>query len=293
MKLLNFKKDNEISIGLLTEKGILDINKAAKKFNKNIPKNLDALVKDAKFLPIIEKIAEQVEKNNGLSSLYLSEDDIQFMTTILNPEKILCVGLNYLSHAEEAGFELPKAPVLFSKFNNSLAAHKQEIKLPKISKKIDYEAELVIIIGKEAKDVEEVDALSYVFGYSVGNDLSARDLQKASSQWLIGKTLDDFAPIGPYLATHENMDPSDLKIECKVNGETRQSSTTKDMIFDCKAIISYISKHMTLKPGDIIFTGTPQGVILGYPEDKQIWLKSGDVVEVTIENIGTLKNKLI
>ena len=182
--------------------------------------------------------------------------------------------------------------VLFSKFNNALSAHKQEIDLPKNAEHFDYEAELIIVIGKEASNISKEDALSYVFGYTVGNDLSARDLQFRSGQWLLGKTCDQFAPTGPYLVTADELDPTNLDIELKVNGEVKQSANTRDMIFDCATIVSYLSQHMTLKPGDIIFSGTPDGVILGYPEEQRVWLKSGDEVQVTIENIGTLTNIL-
>ena len=183
-------------------------------------------------------------------------------------------------------------PILFyfSKFNNALAAHHQAISLPEDAKKFDYEAELVIVIGKEASKITKEEALSYVFGYTVGNDFSARDLQFRSGQWLLGKSCDDFAPIGPYLVTSDEINPQNLDITCTVNGELRQSANTRDMIFDCATIISYVSQFMTLKPGDLIFSGTPEGVILGYPEESQQWLKPGDKVIVSIESIGELVN---
>ena len=174
--------------------------------------------------------------------------------------------------------------------NNTLAGY-NTIRLPKNAEKFDYEVEMVIVIGKEAKNVSKDEALSYVFGYTVGNDLSARDLQ-FRSEWLLGKTCDHFGPIGPYLVTADELDPTNLNIQCSVNGEVRQSANTRDMIFDCATLVSYLSEHMTLKPGDIIFSGTPEGVILGYPEDQQVWLKSGDEVQVSVENIGTLVNVL-
>lgn len=292
MKLFHFKKDQEIRIGLVNKHGFLDLSKAGEKFGENLPRTLDELGGDPKSLDLVRKVADQV-KDDTSSSLYLKEEEIQYLPVILNPEKIVCAGLNYLAHIREGNFECPEVPVLFSKFNNSLAGHNQKIPLPKASQKIDYEAELVIVMGKEAKDVEENDALSYVFGYTIGNDLSARDLQNKTSQWLLGKTLNGFAPVGPFIVTQDDIDASNLEIGCKVNGEVRQASNTGDMLFNCQSIISYISKHMTLKPGDLIFTGTPQGVMLGYPKDKQVWLKSGDQVEVTIEKIGTLKNILI
>ena len=201
-----------------------------------------------------------------------------YAPVVTKPEKIICVGLNYADHAKEANMDIPDYPVLFSKFNNALAAHKQVISLPKKAEKFDYEAELVIVMGKEATKVSKEEALSYVFGYTVGNDFSARDLQFRTGQWLLGKSCDDFAPIGPYIVTSDEIDPQNLEISCKVNGEIRQSAHTRDMIFDCATIISYLSQYMTLKPGDLIFTGTPEGVIVGYPEEQQQWLKSGDEV---------------
>jgi 2-keto-4-pentenoate hydratase/2-oxohepta-3-ene-1,7-dioic acid hydratase in catechol pathway len=291
MKLLNYVLDGEQCIGVKVEEGILDIKQAAKRFEEKIPSSLDELINSSKITSI-QKLVERAI-NEDLDSLLVNEGAIEYLPVVSNPEKIVCVGLNYLSHIEEAKtVDVPETPVLFSKFNNALAAQNEIISLPKVGEKFDYEAELVIVIGKEIKDVEENEALSAVFGYSVGNDLSVRDLQFTSSQWLLGKSLDGFAPVGPYVVTADSIDPTDLNIECKVNGEVRQSSNTKHMIFNCATIISYISKHMTLKPGDLIFTGTPEGVILGYPENEQKWLKPGDELEVTIEKIGSLKNKL-
>ncbi len=290
MKLLHFKRFDGVGIGLLTDKGILDIKSVGEKFNEGLPDSLDNLIKDEFSL---HKIKELEEKASNYSALYLREEDLEFLPIILKPEKIICVGLNYRKHAIEGGFEIVEYPVLFNKYNNALAAHKQEIKIPKASKEIDYEAELVIVIGREGKDIIESDALNYVFGYSIGNDLTDRELQRRSSQWMLGKSLDRFGPVGPYIVTRDEVNPDGLKIESRVNGELRQSSTTEDMIFNCKTIISYTSKYMTLKPGDIIFTGTPEGVILGYPKEKQVWLKAGDKIEVNIEKIGSLKNRLV
>ena len=291
MKLLQFKHEDKVRLGIATDQGVLDVNEASAKFQIEVANNIDRLI-DAgdKGMEALRKLIEQA---SGVSELFLKEDEIEYLPVISHPEKIICVGLNYKPHVEESNMELPSSPVLFSKFNNALAAHNQNIKLPSVAKKFDYEAELVMIIGKTAENVKEENALSYVFGYSAGNDLSARDLQLKTGQWLIGKTLNHFAPVGPYLVTADEIDPSNLDIQCKVNGEVRQSNNTKNMIFNCATLISYISQHMTLKPGDVIFTGTPEGVILGYPEDEQVWLKSGDKVEVSIEKIGTLKNTLI
>jgi 2-keto-4-pentenoate hydratase/2-oxohepta-3-ene-1,7-dioic acid hydratase in catechol pathway len=188
--------------------------------------------------------------------------------------------------------DLPTNPVIFSKFNNALAAHKQTIIVPRMTEQMDYEAELVMVIGKTAQNVSREEALNYVLGYSIGNDLSARDLQFKTPQWLLGKTCDQFAPIGPYMVTASEIDPNALNISCTVNGETNQSANTRDMIFDCATIVSYLSQYMTLKAGDLIFTGTPSGVVLGFPENERVWLKSGDVIEVEIEKLGKLSNRL-
>lgn len=286
MKLINFYVEDQIRVGIKTDQGIIDVEKAAKQHDIYVPTTIEQIIAGG------EQHLLQLKKLLEINSDVLSEENIRYAPAITKPEKIICVGLNYVPHVNEAQLEIPKEPVLFSKFNNALASHQQTIPLPKTDHKIDYEAELVLVIGKEASNVSKEDALSYVFGYSIGNDLSARSLQFVSGQWLLGKSLDHFAPIGPYLVTSDEIDPHNLDIQCKVNGEIRQSANTKDMIFDCSNIISYVSKHMMLKPGDVIFTGTPEGVILGYPEEKRVWLKSGDKVEVTIEKLGTLKNIL-
>ena len=278
MKLANFKVGNEIHLGIKVEQGIIDASSVAL--------SIDEVIAGGE--KVLKKLSELIEKEDKI----IPEDKVVYGPCVTNPEKILCVGLNYLSHGEECNMNIPTSPVLFSKFNNSLAAHKQVINLPKSAYKFDYEAELVIVLGKEAIRVSKEEALSCVFGYTTGNDLSARDLQFVSGQWLLGKTCDGFAPIGPYLITGDELDPNNLDIKCEVNGEVRQASNTSDMIFDCATIISYISNYMTLKPGDIIFSGTPSGVMLGYPEGEQNWLKAGDKVTISIENIGTLVNVL-
>jgi 2-keto-4-pentenoate hydratase/2-oxohepta-3-ene-1,7-dioic acid hydratase in catechol pathway len=236
-----------------------------------------------------EALTELLSSPDELTPL---EDGGSFRACVLAPQKIIMVGLNYRRHAEEAKSPIPDTPMLFGKFNNALAAHGDVIRLPtKYAAAFDYEAELIIVIGRLAADVPEAEALDYVFGYSVGNDLSARDLQRRTSQMLLGKSLDGFAPIGPWLTGSGLVDrPDDLKIICSVNGQIRQSSSTSDMIFSCRQIVSYISRYMTLLPGDIIFTGTPEGVAAGYPEGEWPWLKPGDNVSVSIEQLGTLTN---
>ena len=286
LKFVNFQLNNQIRLGVKVKNGIMDIAQVSDAYSLGVPKTIEQIIAAGKS--VNEKLQKYVES----TSFLIDEDNIVYAPCVTNPEKIICIGLNYLDHANESKMEIPLSPVVFSKFSNALAGNKQEILLPINAKQFDYEAELVIVIGKTAESVSRENAMSYIFGYTIGNDLSARDLQFRTGQWLLGKTCDGFAPIGPYLVTADEVNPSDLEISCRVNGELRQQGNTKNMIFDCAYIVSYLSQHMTLKPGDIIFTGTPAGVILGYPEEKRVWLKSGDEVSVSIEKIGTLINKL-
>ena len=286
LKFVNFQLNSQIRLGVKVENGIMDIAQVSDAYSLEVPNTIEQIIAAGKS--VIEKLQKYVES----TSFLIDEDNIVYAPCVTNPEKIICIGLNYLDHANESKMEIPLSPVVFSKFSNALAGNKQEILLPINAKQFDYEAELVIVIGKTAESVSRENAMSYIFGYTIGNDLSARDLQFRTGQWLLGKTCDGFAPIGPYLVTADEVNPSDLEISCRVNGELRQQGNTKNMIFDCAYIVSYLSHHMTLKPGDIIFTGTPAGVILGYPERERVWLKSGDEVSVSIEKIGTLINKL-
>jgi len=286
MKLVHLKVGQQIHLGIQSENGIIDVERSAERNHVNMPLTMEQVMEGGE--KCLAQLAELIKKE----VVMIPDEDVVYAPCVTNPEKILCVGLNYLSHGEECNVEIPTTPTLFSKFGNALTAHNQKIRLPKFAEKIDYEAELVIVIGKEAVNVTKESALSYVFGYTAGNDLSARDLQFRTGQWLLGKTCDQFAPVGPSLVTADEVNPNNLDISCEVNGSLRQSSNTSNMIFDCASIISYASQYMTLKPGDIIFTGTPSGVTLGYPENEQCWLKSGDTVKVSIEKIGTLVNVL-
>jgi len=214
---------------------------------------------------------------------------------LCNPKKILCVGLNYKNHAKETGGEPPKEPVIFSKFNDALASHEQEIPLPHWHRCYDYEAELVVVMGKplyHAASREEARAA--IGGYTCGNDLSARDCQFRSNQWLLGKSLAGFAPVGPRIVPAEEFDPDQPhRIACAVNGVTVQEDDLSNMLFSCAEIVEYISQFLPLSPEDLIFTGTPSGVILGRPKEQRAWLKPGDEVAVTIDGIGTLRNRLV
>ncbi len=218
------------------------------------------------------------------------EDDL--LPPITDPGKILCIGLNYRRHAAESGLEAPKSPVMFSKFRNALARPGAAVALPPSAREYDYEGELVAVIGRRCSHVSERDALKFVAGYTIGNDLSARDLQFRTSQWLLGKTLDGFLPLGPALVTSDEVpDPQDLRLRTRLNGEVRQDSSTADMIFSVAELVSYASTYFTLEPGDLIVTGTPEGVIMGMPDKN--WLKPGDEVTVEIDGLGTLRTPLI
>ncbi|MDD5170262.1 MAG: fumarylacetoacetate hydrolase family protein [Syntrophales bacterium] len=289
MTFLTMRKNGVCSLGVKTNKGILDVKAAAKLFRKKVPTLIDDVIQGGdQGLTALVRTALGSSKAAGV---FLDESKIEFGPCVTNPEKILMLGFNYRKHAMETNTPIPTSPVLFTKCNNALNSHNGIIKLPtNVATKFDYEVELVVVMGKTAHRVSEADALSYVFGYCTGNDFSARDLQRKTSQFLLGKTSDGFAPLGPYLVTADQIpDPNNLKLECYVNGERRQSNNTSDMIFNVATIISYASQHFTLKPGDIFFTGTPEGVIFGMPPEKQVWLKAGDKLITVIEKLGELK----
>ena len=290
LTLLTLVHDGRSCLGVKTDKGILNVPHAARLLSMPAPGTMDELLHNEDG-PRLNELVDAALHSQEADGALLAEDSIEYGPVVTCPEKIICIGLNYRRHAKEVNLAIPKQPVLFSKFNNALSAHRRAIKLPvHVAQKFDYETELVIVMGKQAKNVPAQDALSYVAGYCTGNDFSARDLQfDSGGQWLLGKTPDQFAPVGPYMVTADQVNPDKLKIECRVNGELRQSSNTDDFIFNCAEIISYISRHMTLCPGDIIFTGTPEGVILGYPKDKQVWLKAGDRLACRVEGLGELE----
>jgi 2-keto-4-pentenoate hydratase/2-oxohepta-3-ene-1,7-dioic acid hydratase in catechol pathway len=221
------------------------------------------------------------------------ETELELAPCVYQPGKIVAVGLNYRRHAQETGAPIPETPILFSKFNNTLAANCQAVALPTVASQYDYEVELGAVIGRRAANVPVEQALDYVLGYCTANDLSARDLQMRTSQWLLGKTLDGFCPVGPYLVTRDEVpDPQKLALHTWVNGEQRQNSNTADMIFSVAEVVSYASRYMTLDPGDLIITGTPEGVILGMPQPR-VWLKPGDEVVVEVEGLGKLVTPLV
>jgi 2-keto-4-pentenoate hydratase/2-oxohepta-3-ene-1,7-dioic acid hydratase in catechol pathway len=215
----------------------------------------------------------------------------QWRPLVEAPSKILCIGRNYKAHAEETQDAVPTIPIVFDKMKNALAAPGDVVPLPRASEQVDYEAELVAVIGRRAYQVAEADALRYVAGYTAGNDVSARDLQFRTEQWLIGKSCERFAPLGPYLVTPDEVgDPQQLTIQLRRNGELVQNANTAAMIFSCAYLIHYLSGIFPLEPGDVIFTGTPEGVIIGMPAERRRWLEPGDTTEVIIERVGRLTN---
>jgi 2-keto-4-pentenoate hydratase/2-oxohepta-3-ene-1,7-dioic acid hydratase in catechol pathway len=218
--------------------------------------------------------------------------------TLLAPvpdaRKIVCIGLNYRDHAAESGVPVPTEPVLFSKYPTALIGQGAPIVLPRVSQEVDYEAELVVVIGRKGRHIPAQRALEYVGGYAVGHDVSARDwqLNKPGKQWMAGKTFDTFAPVGPELVTPDEVpDPHNLGIRLRLNGQTMQDSSTSQLVFGVYELIAYLSQVFTLEPGDLIFTGTPPGV--GMARKPPVWLKAGDIVEVEIDRLGTLKNTVI
>ena len=208
------------------------------------------------------------------------------------PGKVICIGLNYRRHALETGSVVPTTPVVFGKFNNAVVASGKAVELPSTAEQYDYEAELGVVIGRRAVSVSEHEALDYVWGYCNCNDISARELQRRTTQYMLGKTLDGFLPVGPVLVSSDEVgDPQDLTIQAWLNGELRQSSRTSDMVFSVAEIISYISRYIPLEPGDFIATGTPEGVILG--RNPKVWMKAGDLVDVEVDGLGRLTTPLV
>jgi len=301
MKLAQFKTENsaEQRLGLLLGDVVCDVAelaRAVKTIGPNsdewlleINSTLELAHRGAAGLREIDSLLTTIAPGKGrLPIAAYSIDSIRFLPAV-HASKILAIGRNYADHAIEGGSAPPKAPLIFNKLPNSLSAHDEPIVLPTISEQVDYEAELAVVIGRTARRVTEADALDYVFGYTLINDVSARDLQYGDGQWTRGKGLDTFAPLGPFITTRDEIaDVHALKIEGRLNGEVMQSSNTGKMIFKVPYLISYISQGITLEPGDVIATGTPDGV--GVFRKPPVLLKAGDVFEVEIEKLGLLRN---
>jgi 2-keto-4-pentenoate hydratase/2-oxohepta-3-ene-1,7-dioic acid hydratase in catechol pathway len=293
MRLVTYERDGKWRAGIAIEDKVVDAAAAA-----NISMAADWISNRAiiQLLPDqqlrLEEAAHRLAGSRPAPINVFPVQDLRLGPPIPDPDKIICLGLNYRSHAEEAGFAIPTVPILFAKYRNALNGPTSSIILPDMSKEIDYEAELAVVIGKPCKDITAAQALEeHVAGYMAFNDVSARDLQMRTGQWLSGKTLDTFAPCGPALVIDEINDPQNLNISTRLNQQTLQQSNTCNMIFSVAETISYISQLMTLEPGDIIATGTPEGV--GFKRNPPIFLQDGDVVEVEVEGIGTLRNPVV
>ena len=280
--------DAEPWAGIVHESGdVINIGAAAAQAGIDLPTQLVDILQEWEWetkLELVETYA--VENDVGI------EDPSSSVQTapILSPEKVVACGLNYRDHAEEGGHDIPESPVLFAMFPRSLIGPDEDIEWnSSLTQKVDYEAELVVVIGSEAKEVDPDEAWDAIAGYTVGNDVSARDLQHGDGQWVRGKSLDRFAPIGPELVTRDEVDdPHSLEIWTEVNGERVQSSSTDELIFGVNELVSFCSQAFTLSPGDVLFTGTPPGV--GVYREPPILLDDGDEVSVGIEELGVLRN---
>ncbi len=247
----------------------------------------------AEFLELRAAMPALLPASLDLSALPSTPlDQVTLLPPVPYPEKVICIGLNYRDHAREAGVEIPKYPVFFAKYRNTLVGPAAPIVLPRVSERVDYEAELAVVIGRRGRHIAESAAMDYVAGYMALDDVSARDYQFRGPQWLPGKTFDTFAPCGPFLVTADEIpDPHALGIRLRLNGEVMQDSSTRELIFSIPQLISYISDVVTLAPGDIISTGTPPGV--GFARKPPVYLKAGDVVEVEVEQVGSIRNPVV
>ncbi|WP_237558768.1 fumarylacetoacetate hydrolase family protein [Candidatus Methanodesulfokora washburnensis] len=274
MRIARFRFNGKISYGIVLGEKVIPAEKLG------IPETVE------EFIASGIKVSPEGKEGIPLSK-------VELLAPLSNPPKIICLGLNYFDHAEEQGREPPKDPVIFLKPRTSIAGPFEDIPVPfDYTTQVDYEVELAVVIGRKGKRIPEEEAMNYVFGYMVFNDLSARDIQFGDKQWTRGKSLDKFAPMGPWITTRDEIrDPYSLRMRTLVNGEVMQDSSTAKMAIKIPRIISVLSKGMTLEPGDIIATGTPAGV--GVFRNPQRFLKPGDIVEVEIENLGFLRNRIV
>lgn len=286
MKLLTFRIDNKVRPGVLDGDKVIDLAAAGLPVDEN--GDLMAIVRGGDA--VLDRIKEAV-KSPGAKRYRLA--DVKVMAPLLAPSKIIAVGLNYIDHCKEANLPVPAEPVLFSKFPNSITGPYDDLSWPAIvSKEVDYEVELGIVIGKRGRDISEKDAMSYVYGYAVVNDVSARDQQFANAkQWDRGKSFDTFCPWGPYIVTRDEIaDPHNLGVRTILNGKEMQNSNTRNLIFNIPQIIAYASQGTTLMPGDLIPTGTPFGV--GFSRKPPVFLQDGDECVCEVDQIGAIRNRV-
>lgn len=278
--IVRFKRpDGSIAWGWRSQQGIQDLCAA----DDSLPTSTRELI--LRWKELQSRIVSLIKK------LGPCDQPLELLCPLDTPGKILCIGLNYRDHAIETNAPIPEEPIVFSKAPSSLIGPEDPIEIPSISQQVDYEAELVVVVGERLKKSSQEQAQQAIFGYTAGNDISARDWQKGKpgKQWLLGKSFDTFAPIGPAIALASSiLDPQNLKIQSRLNGQLMQDSSTRELIFSPAMLLSYISQVLTIEPGDLLFTGTPAGV--GVARDPQVFLKPGDRIEVQIESIGTLSN---
>eukprot|EP01088_Endostelium_zonatum_P019595 TRINITY_DN6845_c0_g3_i1.p1 TRINITY_DN6845_c0_g3~~TRINITY_DN6845_c0_g3_i1.p1 ORF type:complete len:333 (+),score=74.07 TRINITY_DN6845_c0_g3_i1:48-1001(+) len=307
LKLVTFgTKKVSPRVGVVRGSQVVDLQESSRNESRHLFSDMRTFLKNRdQAYGVIEEL---LKDESRLSTQQLS--DVELHAPISNPEKVICVGLNYFDHAKECGLPVPPEPVMFNKFNSTIISYNQNIIKPEETQQLDWEVELVIVVGKEGKrtTISKSNAMDYVAGYMTGNDVSARDWQlKPGGQWMSGKNFDTFAPIGPCIQTIsgpsfksesslEWFNPHNAKIQCKLNGRTVQDSNTEQLIFKTPEILTHISKVMTLAPGDLIFTGTPPGVGMG--RKPQEWMKVGDLLEtyiegLDIEGVGGMKNKVV
>lgn len=284
MKLTSFDSGNGPRAGVLTEDGMID---AWQLLGDPGGSGLRELIARGR----LGDLAGALGDHQAATAATVDPASITLLAPVPDPDKIICIGLNYRSHAEEFGLELPKAPTIFAKYRNALTGDGQAVELPGASDKVDYEAEIAFVIGRQVREVPVESALEHVAGYTLLNDLSARDLQFLTPQWMPGKVFDGSAPCGPWLVTPEEAGPHDsIEVSLTLNGKEMQSSDTGDLIFSVPELVSRLSGWMTLEPGDIVSTGTPSGV--GSARDPRIWLQDGDELVVSSPTLGNLSTDI-
>ncbi len=288
MKLLTFYRNGSLALGARTDSGILDVAACAP---DSVPKTMDEFITAQ---PDARQALADFVASPGRAVLYLDESKLKLGPCVPSPVKIVGIGLNYREYAKVENIPIPEYPRLFSKFSDSVRATGEPVIIPASSDQVDYEAELCVVIGKDASNVDEAHALEYVLGYCNANDVSSRDFQNLTPSWVPGKCCDSFAPIGPYLVTKDEVaDPNDLHVRGWWNGVLVQDFRTSDMIRSVEYIVAFTSKFIHLRPGDIIFTGTSVGLIMNLPESERVWLKEGDTLEVEIDGFGRLVNPVV
>ena len=291
MKIARYRYLREENYGIISHNDILSLTSLAERLKKEVPLKLEGFIEQgADALKKAEELLKGASKND-VQSFSVPLNAVSLLAPISFPPKIVCLGLNYIDHAAETNSPVPDEPIIFIKPQTAITGPNQKIIKPKFVSKLDYEGELCIVMGKTAKNVSEAEAKKHVFGYTVFNDVSARDFQFKDGQWTRGKSFDTFAPTGPCITTESQLRNTDnLVIRTWVNGDLRQNGNTRNMVFNVNQIVHHLSRVMTLKPCDIIATGTPAGV--GHAMKPPLYLKDGDEVRIEIEQIGILENSV-